>query len=231
MSHASHHFSNPFLLTNQSHWKNKTIIMQIYSSSIFIPAIAPRTVVAKNTPLAPDFLPGPYDVVCSRGKAAFNHIGNRRFRFMISNHVEKYNKCKSKVDKSLVVIEIVDMIRELSPNGGFCKKTHTYVDVGDNLAREKVGHALREALNGKRAPMSTKKSTASTESPKSIGSAEIANSACGKPQPVLSLNPQNSTLGAMFAQALQSENGVVNMEELSEPAVFDVRVGDCVVEI
>lgn len=117
-------------------------IMHKCSSSTFIPVIAPRTIVVKNTPLAADFRPGSYDIVCSRGKAAFNHIGNRRFRFMISNHVEKYSTCKSKVDKSLVVIDMVAMIRELSPTGGFvrfCKKTNRFVDVGDSVAREKVG--------------------------------------------------------------------------------------------
>lgn len=29
----------------------------------------------QGTPLAPDFVPGEYDVVCAKGKAVQNHVG------------------------------------------------------------------------------------------------------------------------------------------------------------
>jgi hypothetical protein len=120
---------------------------------VFIPAISPRTIKAKDSLLHPTFQPGPYDVICQRGQTPYKHIGNRRFRIMIENHVAGYANAPTKGDKSLLVISIVDTIRQLSPNGGFvkfCKKQNRYVEIGDNLAREKVGHALREIMNGKK---------------------------------------------------------------------------------
>lgn len=132
----------------------------------FIPAVAPRIVFADNMPLHPNFQPGPNDVICSRGRRAFEHEGNKRFRCIISSRVQEYKESKSRVDKSLVVIAIVDMIRhQLSPNGRFvrfCKKNQCYIDIGDNLAREKVGHALRELINGKRTPAKGKRKKSPT---------------------------------------------------------------------
>mmetsp|Transcript_31925 Transcript_31925/g.52677 ORF Transcript_31925/g.52677 Transcript_31925/m.52677 type:complete len:264 (-) Transcript_31925:51-842(-) len=120
---------------------------------IFIPAIAPRLIKERDTPLEQDFQPGQYDVICQRGKQAYRHVGNRRFRLIIESHVEQYAMSETKVDKSLLVIHIVDMVRQMSPDGGFvrfCKKKNYYVEIGDHLAREKVGHALREIMNGKK---------------------------------------------------------------------------------
>jgi hypothetical protein len=124
---------------------------------LFIPAISPRTIKEKDAPLCHTFQPGLYDVICQRGKHAYTHIGNRRFRIMIENQVAAYANAPTKVDKSLLVISIVDTVRQLSPNGGFvrfCKKQGCYVEIGDNLAREKVGHALREIMNGKKKSIS-----------------------------------------------------------------------------
>lgn len=120
------------------------------------------------------FEPGEYDVICSRGKQYYNHIGNIRFRTMVESHVEEYCRAETKVGKGAVVMSIVDAIRRASPAGGFVRfsvKRGRYVEIGDELvsqdsknpcidehndsntceftsnekqAREKVGHALRE---------------------------------------------------------------------------------------
>ena len=98
-----------------------------------------------------DFEPSDKDVICARGKAAFSHVGNRRFRLVILMNLEKYHNAKNKVEKSIIVTSIVDLIREGSPvNGGFVKKsavTGRWMSINDKLAREKVGHALRDALS------------------------------------------------------------------------------------
>lgn len=120
----------------------------------------------------------------------------------------------------------------------FCKKTNRYVDVGDTLAREKVGHALRDVLNGKRSPTSAKKTTASIEPPISLVVTEKAASVVPdmiaksyrEPEPVSS-HQRNSPLLTLFAQAMQSENGVVNMTDLSRPLLHDDRADDCLVEV
>lgn len=113
----------------------------------FVPRMIARIPRPKNVPLPDNFEPGPYDVICGRGKRTYNHVGNRRFRLTIQLNIDGYAKAVSKLDKSLVVILIVDTIREAK--GGFVKrdpKIGTWMDIGDQLAREKVGHALRDAI-------------------------------------------------------------------------------------
>ena len=56
------------------------------------------------------------DVLCMRGKVAFEH--NNFFREIVGDHIEKYNNASTKIQKSLVVSAIVDAIRDGSPAGG-----------------------------------------------------------------------------------------------------------------
>lgn len=95
----------------------------------------------ENVSQLPDsFIPGPVDVICARGKRAFNHTGNRRFRALIEAHLDSYSKASSKIEKSLIVSSIVDSIREASPDGGFVKEEGGHwFEVGDHNAREKIG--------------------------------------------------------------------------------------------
>ena len=84
--------------------------------------------------------PGEYDVICARGKRALGHLGNRRFRSMIEDNLEKYSRANSKLEKSLIVSEIVDAVRASSPGGGFIReKGGIWYEVGDHIAREKCG--------------------------------------------------------------------------------------------
>ena len=97
-----------------------------------------------------DFTPGPYDVICARGKQAAQHPGNVRFREIIQRFKPDYSQATSKVEKSLLVSEIVDSVREFTPNGGFVKKFGgRYYEVGDSVAREKIGQCLRDQLHSK----------------------------------------------------------------------------------
>jgi hypothetical protein len=122
------------------------------------PSIVPRIHYPKNTPLCDDFEPGPFDVICGRGKSIFSHEGNRQFRHCIAQNAHRYARARSKLDKGLIVIGVVDEIRRKSMNaGGFvrCIKNSTlqgqpenqWVEIGDDLARDKVGHALRSFVH------------------------------------------------------------------------------------
>lgn len=105
---------------------------------------------SERRPLAADFVPGPYDVICARGAAAKKHPGNIRFRQIIQQFKPIYSKAETKVDKSLLVSEIVDSVRGMSPNGGFVKKFgNQWMEVGDSVAREKIGQCLRDQLHSK----------------------------------------------------------------------------------
>jgi hypothetical protein len=90
------------------------------------------------------------DVICGRGKQCFQHPGNRKFRDIVEMFLPAYADASCKVEKSIVVSNIVDAVRTSSPNGGFVKQDEVsghWREVGDRLAREKVGQALRDALH------------------------------------------------------------------------------------
>ena len=91
-----------------------------------------------------------FDVICGRGKRCEEHYGNQQFRRIVDGHLEAYAGATSKVDKSIVVSEILNAVRSSSPNGGFVRrnsKTGHYEAVTDRVAREKVGQMLRDSLN------------------------------------------------------------------------------------
>lgn len=100
------------------------------------------------TKLGTYFRPGPFDVICARGKSAKLHCGNTQFRQKIEESREAYAQAGSRLYKSLVVSSVVDWVRVASPNGGFVKEIDgIWYEVGDHLAREKVGQSLREQLH------------------------------------------------------------------------------------
>ena len=67
--------------------------------------------------LGPSFVPAAIDVICARGKTAFQHAGNIRFRAIVESRMEQYSSAKTKFDKSVIVSQIVDQVRQASPGG------------------------------------------------------------------------------------------------------------------
>ena len=101
-------------------------------------------------PLGPDFIPGPFDVICARGKAAYNHSGNKYFRSIVEKSTSRFGKeGMTYKERSAVVTELVNEIR--SKGTGFVKRDNNgngdWMEVGDLLAREKVGQMFRNALS------------------------------------------------------------------------------------
>jgi hypothetical protein len=84
--------------------------------------------------------PGPTDVICARGKRAFNHEGNIRFRRIVESKMDVYSQAKTKLEKTVIVSQIIDGVRQTQPAGGFLREEdEEWVEVGDAVAREKVG--------------------------------------------------------------------------------------------
>jgi hypothetical protein len=81
---------------------------------------------------------GDNDVYCGRGSLCFNHIGNRRFRSIVSKNLLRYINAATKHEKTLIIQDVVDFIRSTSSNGGgFVKRdgdSDVYYEVGDFLA-------------------------------------------------------------------------------------------------
>lgn len=63
--------------------------------------------------------------------------------------LDAYRKARSKLDKSKVLSDVVEQVRQNSPRGGFVKQdSHgRWHEVGDFLAREKTSQAFRDALH------------------------------------------------------------------------------------
>ena len=100
--------------------------------------------------LPENFVPGENDVICGRGRKAFNHIGNERFRQLVEKRLEEYSNAVAKLEKSYILSDIVCEVRQRSPDGGFVKKdtnSGRWYEVGDFLAREKTSQAFRDALH------------------------------------------------------------------------------------
>lgn len=101
-------------------------------------------------PLHPHFQPGKLDVICSRGKFAYNSPGNCWFRTMVEEQMDNYANARSKTDKSLVVSILVNRVRAANPQGGFVKNFGgRWYRVSDRYSREKVGQQFRDLLHTK----------------------------------------------------------------------------------
>jgi hypothetical protein len=117
------------------------------------------SVAISMTALSDSFSVGSSDVIFSRGKKAKSHAGNIFFQSIIEKSAEKYAKAEGRLGKSIIVSEIIDTVRQHSPNGGFVKKDRgKWFEVGDWSARERVGQSLRDLLHGQyRSSASSKK--------------------------------------------------------------------------
>ena len=102
--------------------------------------------------LPDDFSPGPYDVICARGKAAHNAEGNVRFRALVQEHAAQYGAAECKYEKSKIVSHIVNTVRTAAAyhQGGFVKQSGLlWFEVGDRAAKEKIGQTFRDLLHTK----------------------------------------------------------------------------------
>lgn len=92
--------------------------------------------------------PKPPDVLCGRGKMAFDHIGNDCFRVLISRAVDAYQAAPTKKSKTHVIHQIVDTI--YARGGRFLvHKNGQWIDGGVEQGKKKTGYALRDAARGR----------------------------------------------------------------------------------
>jgi hypothetical protein len=124
----------------QQHGKKSSLSATTSSSSEAIQGVA-MNCFGEMRRLPSYFIPGPYDVICARGKKALQHPGNITFRMMIQQNAEEYEKTSSKREKTRIVKSILSYFRERSVHGGgfVCDQDGIWYDVGDQMAREKCG--------------------------------------------------------------------------------------------
>lgn len=86
---------------------------------------------------------GCYDVLCGRHKAAFNNVGNRRFRVTVSLALDRYLQAKSRKDRSVVIASVAALVHSIG--GRFLqRKKGAWVELSEKEAHNKTGHALRD---------------------------------------------------------------------------------------
>uniref|UniRef100_A0A7S4HWI4 DUF6824 domain-containing protein n=1 Tax=Odontella aurita TaxID=265563 RepID=A0A7S4HWI4_9STRA len=99
-----------------------------------------------------------HDILCGRGGLTNHHLGNKRFRDIVSLHRPDYIRAP-KIEKPSVARMIVSAIRNGNPPGRFLKKdnvTGKWFDIGDKRAAEKASQALREKTPEERLKLAAK---------------------------------------------------------------------------
>ena len=102
------------------------------------------------TPLASNYIIGHNDVLVGRGKRCLLHEGNIRLKKIVETKLTDYLVAPTKKEKSVILLEVIAIVRRSSPLGGFVKQhpeTGQYYEVGDFLAKEKVAAVFRDALS------------------------------------------------------------------------------------
>ena len=88
------------------------------------------------------------DVLCTKDKTLLNHPGNCFFRAHIEKMLPTYKRATSKLEKMNITKMIVDELQMIH-NIRFVKfseETASWEEVDGFVAREKVGHAIRFAI-------------------------------------------------------------------------------------
>ena len=54
--------------------------------------------------------PTEFDIVCGRGKGNYNRLANKRFLFIVRNHMEEYESKTNRLDKAIVLNYIIEEV-------------------------------------------------------------------------------------------------------------------------
>ncbi|CAJ1948337.1 unnamed protein product [Cylindrotheca closterium] len=121
------------------------------------------------------FEPSDRDVICGWAKQNHFHAGNTRFRQLVELTAPLYDAAQTKQEKTKVIASLVNRIRRESPQGGgFIKRdtiTGLWYEIGDDKARDKVGHAIRRVIDEKTKKKRNVSSLAKLASPSKQGPA------------------------------------------------------------
>ena len=98
-----------------------------------------------ETPASASTSARPNDIICGRGLHIMRHHGNLNLHLVVSRHQQAY-KTASRKEKAAITRRIVDKIK--STGARFIRRSKQdsdddWVEVDDDVACKKVGHALR----------------------------------------------------------------------------------------
>jgi hypothetical protein len=77
------------------------------------------------------------DVLCGRGRKCFTHSGSKKLRDLVQAKLQDYITAPTKIEKTIIIRDVIKQIRETSTNSGFVKYdplSGRYYDVGRTMA-------------------------------------------------------------------------------------------------
>ncbi|KAG7337912.1 hypothetical protein IV203_022442 [Nitzschia inconspicua] len=99
--------------------------------------------------LPESFQPSESDVIVGWARQNYHHEGNQILRNIVRENVPRYVAAKTKHEKGIIIIEILETIKARSPSGlGILRQNPTtkrWFYIGTDKAKDKIGHALRKA--------------------------------------------------------------------------------------
>jgi hypothetical protein len=125
-------------------------VFQPEQTTMSLSDLPPKASILRNKTckiqLPENFIPTESTVICGRGKACTNSIGNRCLKSIVNSFLQPYSEAKNKLDKSIIVSSIVGAIK--LRGGNFVKNEDgRWWEVDDAFAREKIGCMLRDDLH------------------------------------------------------------------------------------
>jgi hypothetical protein len=93
-----------------------------------------------------DVFLNPCDIICGRERIAFNHVGNKRLRYLVAMYRDSYQSTSSREEKTRIVDNIIHSIH--MKGGRFLKfdeATRFWCVLSKDDVHKKVAHALRSA--------------------------------------------------------------------------------------
>jgi len=106
-------------------------------------------IINKGCFLPKEFVPDKADVIIGRGKKCHKHAGNMRLKQIVLSRLDEYSSAIFQREKSQILRTIINQIRSYN-RGAFVKqdpKTMRWFKTGDDIAKEKISKAFRDALN------------------------------------------------------------------------------------
>jgi hypothetical protein len=173
----------------------------------------PPKVLGAKYELTPD------DIICGRHKLAFNHLGNRRFRALVGDALQKYFAFPRRDQRSKLIQEIISFVE--SSGGQFlkCSKHGSWLELDATEKRNKVGHALRDTAGS--AKLFKKKFHAKESVPPFVprpqSSAVVATTTTLAPNPP-SQKQQQQPVAAPRTKVIQPDQAVMPVLPLPEDA-------------
>lgn len=121
----------------------------------------------------------PEDVLLGRSRLSYNHPGNKRFRQLILANSCLYNETATRKEKAGLVCQLIGLIN--GSGGRFLRHASVggWREVSIKVAREKVGHALRDAFVTQAKERPTTHLSSSNASLRLVGRAHNAPSPMG----------------------------------------------------